>query len=285
MTEPDRMIQLLSPELDIPHAAADPTGPAADDLLRRVMSAPPPVRHARWGLRLAVGGALATGVAAAVVAASVWLPESSPGGPAPAQAAALQFTTEDKYLEIRIVDPAADPRRYRAELAAHGLDIDLSLAPAAPDEIGRVIFQEESTPGIKVIEAPGNCTANGDCGVGVQVPLAYRGQAHLVFGRTPRPGESVEGDAPVLSAEQTARLHALVGKTVGDARRQLAADGQTPSYRLGVSHSDGKGHGIVTPLTPPAPEVLDTWIVYDVAPLPGNVVAIWASANGKATTR
>ena len=97
------MIQLLSPELDIPHAAADPTGPAADDLLRRVTSAPPPATRRRWGLRLAVGGALVAGAAAAVVAAGGWLPESSPAGPAPAQAAALKFTTGGKYLEIRIL--------------------------------------------------------------------------------------------------------------------------------------------------------------------------------------
>jgi hypothetical protein len=283
--ESDRMIQLLSPELDIPHAAADPTGPAADDLLRRVTSAPPPATRRRWGLRLAVGGALVAGAAAAVVAAGGWLPESSPAGPAPAQAAALKFTTGGKYLEIRILDPAADPQRYRQELAAHGLDIDLSLAAAEPDEVGRVVFQEESVPGIKVIEAPGNCTTNGNCGVGVQVPLDYRGHANLVFGRTAKPGESVAGDAPVLSAGQKAQLHALLGKKVADARRQLAAHGQTPSYRVTVSWSAGKGVRVGKELpVPPAP-VLDTWIVYDVAPLDGNVVAMWVSPDGKPQTR
>lgn len=280
--EPDRMIQLLSPELDIPHAAADPTGPAADDVLRRVTSAPPAPRR-RWGLRLAIGGSLVAGVAAAVVAASVWLPDSSPGGPAPAQAAALQFTTGGKYLEIRILDPAADPQRYRDELAAHGLDIDLSLVAAEPEDVGRVIFEEESTPGIELIEAPGNCTANGNCGVGVQVPLAYRGHANIIFGRTAKPGDAA--DAPILSDAQKAQLNGLVGKTVAEARKQLAANGQTPTYRLGVSKSVGDGHRIITQVEPPAAEVLDTWIVTDTAPLPGNVVAIWASKDGKATTR
>lgn len=283
--EPDRMIQLLSPELDLPHAAADPTGPAADDLLRRVTSAPPPASRRRWGLRLAIGAPLVAGVAAAVVAASVWLPESSPGGPAPARAAALQFTTGGKYLEIRILDPAADPQRYHEELAAHGLDIDLSLAPAEPDEVGRVIFQEESTPGIKVIEAPGNCTDNGDCGVGVQIPLDYKGHANLVFGRTPKPGEASEGDTPILSAAQKAQLKSLLGKKVADARRQLATHGQTVTYRFGGTQSAGNGYLKVVPMKAPAAQVLDTWIVYDVAPLPGNVVAIWSSKDGKAPTR
>jgi hypothetical protein len=273
MTEPDRMVQLLSPDLDIPHTAADPTGPAADDLLRRVMSTAPPPRR-RWGLRLAIGGSLVTGVAAAVVAATVWLPTSSPGGPTPAQAAALQITTGDKYLEIRILDPAADPQRYRQELAARGLDIDLSLAAAEPGEVGRVIFQEDDTRGIKLVEAPGNCTANGNCGVGVQVPLSYRGHARIVFGRTPLPGESVEGDAPVLTAGQKAQLRALVGMRVSEARRQLAVNGQTASYRVGPKS-----------LEAPASEVPGTWTVFDVAPLAGNVVVIWASQDGKEPAR
>ena len=269
MTEPDRMIQLLTPDLEIPHTAADPTGPAADDLLRRLMSAPPAPRR-RWGLRLAIGGSLVTGLAAAVVAASVWLPESSPGGPTPARAAALQITTDDKYLEIRILDPAADPQRYRDELAAHGLDIDLSLAAAGPDEVGRVIFQEDDIRGIKLVEAPGDCTANGNCGIGVRVPLSYHGHARIVFGRTPLPGESVEGDAPVLAPGQKTQLRALVGKRVSEARQQLAANGQTASYRVGPKS-----------LEAPASEVPGTWIVFDVAPLAGNVVVIWASEDGQ----
>jgi hypothetical protein len=269
MTEPDKMIQLLSPRLDIPHAAADPTGPAADDLLHRLMSAPPAPRR-RWRLRWAVGAPLVTGLAAAVVAATVWLPESSPGGPAPARAAALRISTAGQYIEIRILDPAADPRRYRNELAAHRLDIDLSLAAAEPSEVGRVIFQEDDTPGIKLVEAPGNCTANGNCGVGVRVPIAYHGHARIVFGRTPLPGESVAGDAPVLTPAQKTQLRALLGKHVSEARQQLAKNGQTASYRVGPKS-----------LEAPASDVPGTWIVFNVAPLAGNVVVIWASADGK----
>jgi hypothetical protein len=269
MTEPDRLIQLLSPDLDIPHTAADPTGPAADDLLRRVMSTPPAAHRRPWGLRLAIGGALVTGLAAAVVAASLWLPESSPTGPSPARAAALRITSADEYLEIRIQDPAADPQRYRAELAAHGLDIELSLAAAEPDRVGRVVFQEDDVRGIEPVEDPGNCTANGNCAVGVRVPVSYRGHARIVFGRTPLPGESVEGDEPVLTPTEKAALHSLVGKRVSEARRQLSANGQTASYRVGPKS-----------LEAPASEVPGTWIIFDTAPLPDNVVVIWASPDG-----
>jgi hypothetical protein len=270
MTDPDRMIQLLSPDLDIPHTAADPTGPAADDLLRRVTSTPAPAHRRPWGVRLAVGGSLVTGLAAAVVAASLWLPESSPTGPAPARAAALQIESGDGYLEIRIQDPAADPQRYREELAARGLDIEISLAAAEPGDVGRVIFQEDDIRGIEPVEAPGNCTAQGNCGVGVRVPLSYRGHARIVFGRAPLPGESVEGDSPVLTPTQKGQLQALVGKRVSEARRQLRANGQTASYRVGPKS-----------LEAPASQVPGTWIVFDTAPLTGDVVVIWASPDGR----
>ncbi|MFC7532993.1 hypothetical protein [Actinoplanes sp. GCM10030250] len=270
MTDPDRMIQLLSPELDIPHTAADPAGPAADDLLRRVMSTPPAAHRRRWGLRLAVGGSLVTGLAAAVVAATLWLPESSPVGPAPARAAALQITSGAGHLEIRIQDPAADPRRYREELAARGLDIELSLAAAEPGNVGRVVFQEDDIRGIELLEDPGNCAADGDCGVGVRVPLSFSGHARIVFGRTPLPGETVEGDAPVLTPTEEASLDALVGKRVSEVRRQLSANGQTATYRVGPKS-----------LEAPASEVPGAWIVFDVAPLAGDVVVIWASPDGR----
>ncbi|MEU4424058.1 hypothetical protein AB0F81_25800 [Actinoplanes sp. NPDC024001] len=208
------------------------------------------------------------GLAAAVVAAGVWLPESAPGGTAPARAA-LQITTHDEYLDIRILDPAADPQRYRQELTARGLDIELSLAAAEAGSVGRVVFQEHDQDGIKPIEAPGNCTANGNCAVGVQVPLSYRGHARIVFGRAPLPGESVAGDAPVLTPGQTAELDALVGKRVSEVRRRLSANGQTAGYRVGPKS-----------LETPASELPGTWIVFDVAPLAGGVVVIWASPDG-----
>jgi hypothetical protein len=270
MTETDRMIKLLAPDLDLPSTAADPTGPAADDLLRRVMSTPPAVHRRRWGLRLAVGGSLVTGLAAGVLAAALWLPGPGPVGPAPAQAAALRITSADGYLEIRIEDPAADPRRYQAEIAAHGLDIELLLAPAEPDKVGRVVFQEDDIRGITLVEDPGNCAADGDCGVGVRVPLAFPGHARIVFGRTPLPGETVEGDAPVLTPTERASLQSLVGMRVADARRQLSVNGQTATYRVGPKS-----------LEAPAAEVPGTWIVFQVAPLAGDVVVIWASADGK----
>jgi len=56
-------------------------------------------------------------------------------------------------------------------------------------------------------------------------------------------------------------------------RAALASRGQTASYRVGPQNRDA-----------PAGEVPGDWYVYDVAPLPNKVVALWVSADGKEPT-
>jgi len=277
----DRLIRLLSPDVHLPPFVSQPTGPVADELRQLIMAASEsPAAPAgrsrkfwspRW--RFVFAAPIVVGLAAVALLVSAALPDSNPVGPGPAQAGALTFTEDNGYLDITIVDPVADPARYKAELAAHGLNIDLKLAPAAPDQVGRVIFQEENDsagPQIKTVERPGNCSANGDCSVAIRVPLAYRGEAQIVFGRTPQPGETVEGDAPVLSPTQQGQLKSLVGKRVSDVRAILAANGQTATYRVGFASREAA-----------ADRVPVNWYVYDVAPLANDVVVLWVSADGK----
>ncbi|GAA1042420.1 hypothetical protein GCM10009557_68440 [Virgisporangium ochraceum] len=269
-TEQDRLIRTLAPEHRVAAATLSPTGPAATALLQDIMAtgAEAP-RRPSWRRWLVAVPVVATAATAAFVVAGM-LPASGPTapviGPEPARAGALQIDRKDGFLEIVIRDPAADPARYREELARHGLDIELSLAPAAPDQIGRVIFSEEGSPGIEYIESPGNCTANGNCSVGVRVPLNYRDHAAVVFGRAARPGEDVEGGTP----EQNADANGLVGRLLAAARKQAAAKGQTLLYRLPPNSREAS-----------ADEVPGTWIIYDAAPIPGNQIVIWASADGK----
>jgi hypothetical protein len=284
----DRLIRLLSPDLRLPRSVSQPTGPVADELRRLIMAAPgstanetstaPAVaRRPRtfWSSRrrLVFAAPIVAGLAAVAFLVSAALPDSNPVGPAPARAGVLTFAEDNGYLDITIVDPVADPARYRAELAQHGLAIDLKLAPAAPDQVGRVIFQEEDGsdgPQIKTVEKPGDCSANGDCSVGIRVPLSYRGKAQIVFGRTPKPGETIEGDAPVLSPKQQGQLNEHKGKQVADVRAILAANGQTATYRVGFASREAA-----------ADEVPGNWYVYDVAPLANDVVVLWVSADGK----
>ncbi len=308
----DRLIRLLSPQFHLPRSAAEPTGPAADELCQLIMGVPEvapvseianqdvqPVKVAAhrtsWSLRrrLAIAVPAMAGLGALAVIVGGVLPASGPAGPAgpagtvgrvnpvgpaPAHANTLQVTPNGGYLEIRILDPAADPQRYKDELSRHGLDIELKLAPAAANRIGRVIFEEIDDKGsatsIDTIEAPGDCTLTGNCSVGIRVPLDYKGHAQIVFGRAPMPGEENEGDAPVLSDDQEAALRALVGQRVSDVRQLLAARGQTATYRVGFRSLEAT-----------ADQVPDSWYVYQVAALANNVVVLWVSADGKQPRR
>ncbi|MEO3923532.1 hypothetical protein ABGB07_06690 [Micromonosporaceae bacterium B7E4] len=121
---------------------------------------------------------------------------TAPGGPAsPAPslrpvAHALSIVPEADHIVVTIVDPTADPARYQAELKKHGLDIEITVAPVPAEKVGRVIFMETGPDAeVETIESPGNCTANGNCSVGVPIPLDFRSYARIVFGRTALPGE------------------------------------------------------------------------------------------------
>jgi hypothetical protein len=210
-------------------------------------------------------------VAAVAFGVAVLPPDrTSPVGPAPAQAQALAFTESGGFLEIRIKDPAADPRRYRREIADRGLDIQLKLAPARPDQIGRVVFVGESAPGLETLEQPGYCSESGNCSVGVRVPANYHGTAVIVFGRAARPGEEIPGG----TTDERALAEQLEGRTVSDMKRILAAAGKSPSYRTGP-----------VPVGTPAEQIPDAWIVIDATPVPGDVVLVWVSADGKVPPR
>ncbi|GAB3845970.1 hypothetical protein GCM10029963_25070 [Micromonospora andamanensis] len=231
-----------------------------------------PVRRASWiarHRRLAIAVPTVAAVAALAFGISAVLPGGSGSvGPAPAQADALQITKDDRYINIKIKDPIADPQRYRQELSKYNLNVELTLVPATPDHVGKVIFSEvgDSAGGLEYIEAPGDCTANGNCSVGIKVPMTFTSYAKIVIGRTAKPGEHIEGG----SAENDAQARELVGKTVADALKILASKDQAASYRVGWES-----------IEVPAENVPTHWIVYDSAPLSNKVVALWVSVDGK----
>lgn len=280
-TQQDRLIQELSPEYRIPRSVSEPTSAVAEELRQLIMLSseqnPQPIASPRrfWDLRRRLVFAVPTVAALAAVAfiGIAGLPGSGPVGPAPARAEALRFTEDNGYLDIQILDPAADPERYQAELSQRGLDIELALAPADPDRVGRVIFMEEDDKTgstIKVTEAPGDCTANGNCSVAIRVPLDYQGSARVVFGRTATPGETGEGDAPVLTEQQKQQIKDLEGKRVSEVREILADRGWTATYRVGFRS-----------LEAPADKVPGSWYVYDTSALAGNVVILFVSVDGE----
>jgi hypothetical protein len=262
----DDLIRLLAPTV---HLRTSPDETLMHDIMATA-DRPARVRTRPRGLIAAAAVAAVAGLAAAAFAVLAALPSSSPvGGPAPANA--LSITESAGYLVITIKDPAADPARYQAELKRRGLDITITLAPARPDEVGKVVFAEVGEAGkLSYIEDPGHCTANGSCTVGVRVPLAFKSYARITFGRAPRPGEEAEVGTP---SGGDAKTDALRGKTVAEVRKTIAAQGKTILYRVGWQSLDA-----------PAAQVPGTWKVYDAAYGTNNSIVIWVSPDGTAPT-
>jgi hypothetical protein len=213
------------------------------DLAKRISSTParPDPRQVRPLRRRPRTAAIAVVVALATVVLVVTTIGGTgngigpvPVGPGSAQA--LSFTTRGGFIDVVVHDPLADPTRYRAEFAAHHLDITLKLVPASRSIVGTVVaFGGTQLQAIDPITAKGKCVvASGGsiCPVGVRVPLGYRGSAEIVFGRAARPGEQyVSAGSPTAPGEA---MHGLRyrGRTVATVLALLRARHVTvPQYR------------------------------------------------------
>ncbi|WP_117210436.1 hypothetical protein [Allorhizocola rhizosphaerae] len=258
MNDVDELVRRLEPTFRVP-----PPSAGREALLHAIVgSSTADKRRVPWFRRFAVLIPVTGAIAALVFGLVAILPGTTPA------AQALEIIQRDGYLEVRILDAVADPQRYRDEFAKHGLNIELTLAPAGAEQVGRLIFEDLGAPGIETIEAPGDCTANGNCSVGMRIPVNYASYARFVFGRTPLPGESVAGDAPVLTDDEERWLRSLVGKRVSEMREILASQGWTPDYRVGLENRRAG-----------ASEVPDDWFVTDIEPLHGKVAVVWVDAR------
>ena len=257
------------------------------DLGAQITAAPPAAngsarpsrpRGRRRPIRTPLAAALA--VIALVAAALAITRPSAPPKPAtapppsvkastrPVLAQVLSFTTSGGYITVIVRNPLADPARYRAEFAAHHLNITLKMVPASPSIVGTVVYIQEpaSSPDIETITAQGRCYTGGGgsaCPVGVRIPVGYRGQAEVVFGRAARPGEQYDSTASATAPGEV--LHGLrfAGDTVAQVLALLRERHVTvpvfnyaaPGGARNVSHVPG------------------TWYVYDADPwAPGQVM-------------
>lgn len=171
-------------------------------------------RVLRFGVPLAV-------VAAGVAAVAVWtgLPGGSHSGRAHVQLAALSFSTQGKYLVVKVKDPYADPKRYAREFAAHGMKIQLKMVPVSPSIVGTVVMMDGGD-GIETITAKGKCWTGGGgyaCPVGVRVPIGYHRGAVIVFGREARPGEPYQSTTSAFAAGEELHCVDIRGRTVAAA--------------------------------------------------------------------
>jgi hypothetical protein len=228
-------------------------------------------RGPRWRVAL-IASPLAAGIAALAIVLAVQgepavTPASDPShaghpsdGGSAQLTAALSFTTSGGYITVIVRNPLADPSRYRAEFAAHHLKVTLTLVPASPSLVGALVyFSEPSNGGITPITAQGKCYTGGGgsaCPVGVRVPVGFRGQAQLVFGRAARPGEQYETTASATAPGEVMHGMRVHGLTVARVLAMLRQREVTvPVY----NYAD---HGYAKLLH----SVPGTWYVYDADP-------------------
>ena len=282
----DQLVRELSPDV-APRGADEPTSSTARELRSAIMSEPrtaPATGHGptrrlaategrRRVRRMALVGAP---VAAGIAAAAIVLSPSSPTGPRPAEAHALEISTEGDLVVARVSDPEADPARYAAEFAEHGLDVDLRLVPASPSAVGTVVHLDadadvtgsDDRP-LEVIEAPGECTSpgGGDCPVGIRIPKDYENRVEIAFGRAAEPGEAYEATGGATAPGEALDGLDLTGMRVAEAVAVLEERGQEATQFRAFSPDSPET------LTPSADEVPGDWYVH-AADLyaPGEVV-------------
>jgi len=185
---------------------------------------------------------------------------SAPAGNGQVQAHVLSFVRHGRYIDVIVRDPSADPAQYRAEFARHHLNITLKLVPASPSIVGTVVyFGGTHANSITPITAVGAChvASGGDrCPVGVRVPVHFRGQADLVFGRAARPGEQYESTASAFAPGEAMHGLNIHGKTVAQVEAMLSRRHVTAARfnveRKGIARNLRRAPG--------------QWYVYDAVP-------------------
>ncbi|GII57835.1 hypothetical protein Pth03_62240 [Planotetraspora thailandica] len=275
--------------------------PAARSLLDDVTALPVSHEAPRLRRRVLLTGlplASAAAVAAVVVAMSVGgpsadvpdatgpRPTSSPDGPAASasptqlkpgkvQLAALSFSTQGKYLVVKVKDPLADPARYKEQFAEHGMDISLTLVPASPSVVGTVVFSELPDT-VKMLPAKGKCfSGGGACPVGVKIPLDFHGSGGIVFGRQARPGETYESTNSAFAPGEILHCVDIRGRTVDQALAVLKGRKVT----VGSWHYEEKRADGTYGVTGARGKIPGSWYVSGADPYAPGQIMLWVQQN------
>ncbi|WP_329244338.1 hypothetical protein OG417_47625 [Actinoallomurus sp. NBC_01490] len=244
------------------------------ELAEHIMSTPvepAPARRRRRGLVIGVPLAVAAVGTAAVVVAATTGPPASPGRPPlRAEPAVLTFSTQGKYLVVKVKDPLADPARYRREFAAHGMNIRLTLVPASPSVAGTVV-EADGGDGIQMISGKGKCfSGGGSCPVGVRIPIGFHGSASITFGRAARPGEQYTSTNSAFAPGEALHCVDIRGRTVDDALATLRRHKVTaPIFHYEEGGNGGQAHNVGRDKIP------GTWYVTTADPWAPGQVMLW----------
>ncbi|MCP9953844.1 hypothetical protein [Actinomadura madurae] len=253
MTSPiDELVASLNPVHE-DEITSEPCGAAGRALLADVTTGETPAPRRRRlprRARVAIGGALLAGAAAATVVVL----SGQDSGPLRSYAnAAVRIDVEGDGYEVEIKDAYAGQEEFREAFAKVGLNARLSIVPVSPArerEIIRVGSLPDSGGGpVPPGGVRGTFTTVLDCPPGRDAcPLRVRlGGAlfrheggEIVIGRKARPGE-VYADATPARGDHPESLR-LTGRTVGEALADLRRRGLTASFSLGEFKADGSGY-------------------------------------------
>ncbi|QKW38544.1 hypothetical protein HUT06_34770 [Actinomadura sp. NAK00032] len=285
----DHQIARLATITDAEAAQLLPDDAAADLADRVTAAAPGPAPAAprrrrspllTFGLPLATAGVACAAAVAVTVLPSDDAPERTPAittakpGPNVSLVAALSFTRKGGYIDVKVRDPLADPKRYREEFAQHGLKVKLSFVPGSPSIVGTVVMMgtsEGTKPDdVKTLTAKGECETGGGgdiCPVGVRIRTDYKGTAEVVFARAARPGERYNSSAPVTAPGEAMHGMTFRGHRVGEVLAALKKRHvSVPEYR----HEVGNESKALYP-----GQVPESWYVHDAVPWAKNQVLLF----------
>lgn len=283
----DDLIRRLATTTD-EEAAGMVSTQTKSDLVDHIMSTAvesAPARRRRRGFAIGVPLAVAAvGAAAVVVAASAGSPGSprQPVRPLKAEPAALSFSTQGKYLVVKVKDPLADPARYKKEFAAHGMNIHLTLVPASPSVAGTVV-EADGANGIEMINRKGKCFAGGGaCPVGAKIPINFHGFANITFGRAARPGEQYVSTNSAFAPGEILHCVDIRGRTVDEALAILRRHKVTASFVHfeppgNRPNGGGKADNVGRDKIP------GNWYVNMADPLAPGQVTLWVQSTRPAT--
>lgn len=187
---------------------------------------------------------------------------------------ALTFIQHSGYIDVIVRNVVTDAKVYRAEFAAHHLNITLSFVPVSPSLVGTLVYaggSGNSAGQIKTITAKGRCWTGGggyECPVGIRIPAGFHGRAQFTFGRAARPGEQYESTGSVTARGEAMHGLSYQGKTVAAVLATLAARHVTVAqYRYQGANQDMCG-------TLPG-HIPGGWLVNNADPWAPGQVLLW----------
>ncbi|GII27770.1 hypothetical protein [Planotetraspora mira] len=277
-----QLTSLLQAHDPASHVCADPIALSAtlDDIIGNPTRTPQTAKR-HWSRRQLLTLIPVTAVlAGAAVVLPIVMRPSDVGPITLGPAKALAFAKNGDYIDIRIADPDADPRRYREDFASHGLNVDLQMEPSSPSLVGTMISisspgketnyrtdgfeikDEHGSEWVKRIE--GTDCGNMWCMAGVSIPVNLRSPVEIIFGRAARPGERYE-----IAGDPTAHGEILEGvdlenQTVAEVKRILQQRNGTIESYLEAPPEPFPSAGwdytehVLQPIS-----VLDSWYVHE----------------------